>query len=320
MDEFEPKARSAVRVPASTSNLGASFDTCGLSLALYLTVEVEPREDSFEIIAAGEGASVVPRDESNLIARVARYVSERRARRIGGARLYVDNQIPLARGLGSSSAAIIAGISIYEILSGERLSEDEFFSCALHFEGHGDNLAPCLLGGLVTACVVERGEEKTLLTVKRAWPEEIKVVVVVPEIELETKRMREALPSLVPMEDAVFNVQRAALLQAALSERRFDLIGEALRDRLHQIYRAPLVPALNDVLSMNDGIDRDQCQPGLLGVAISGAGSTMVAFVTERAEEIGRAIEERIARHGIRARRMTLAVDGEGRRFDTKND
>lgn len=299
-------------VPASTSNLGASFDTCGLALALYLRVRIEPRETGFEIAPAGEGAAAVPRDETNLIARVARFVAERRGTYLPGARLLVDNQIPLARGLGSSSAAIIAGISVYEVLTGESLNDDERFSYALHFEGHGDNLAPSLLGGLVVACVVEKNDTTTLSTVKRRWPEEVKIVVVIPELELETARMRAALPPQVPMHDAVFNLQRAALLQAAIAERRFDLIGEALRDRLHQPYRAPLSPPLADVLALHDERHRI---PGLLGVAISGAGSTMIAFALDHEMEIGRVMQERIEAHGLRSRVLAPAIDNDGRRF-----
>ncbi|HET8676805.1 MAG TPA: homoserine kinase, partial [Blastocatellia bacterium] len=148
--------RAEITVPASTSNLGASFDTCGLALNLYLGVSVEERESGFEVIASGEGAKLFPRDETNLIVRVARAVADSRGKRLGGARLFVTNEIPLARGLGSSSAAIVAGISLYETLAGERINEDEFFRYALEFEEHGDNLAPSLKGGLVVACIVER--------------------------------------------------------------------------------------------------------------------------------------------------------------------
>src|SRR5262249_11288148 len=149
----EKMSKTEIIVPASTSNLGASFDTCGLALALYLRIEVETRVSGFEIIPTGEGAEKLPLDESNLIVRAALHAAQQRRRKIPGARLRVDSQIPLSRGLGSSSAAIIAGISIYEALSSERLSEEEFFNYALHFEGHGDNLAPSALGGLVVAAV-----------------------------------------------------------------------------------------------------------------------------------------------------------------------
>jgi homoserine kinase len=146
--------KTEIVVPCSTSNLGASFDTCGLALSLYLRVTVEEKSGGFEVVPSGEGAAQMPHDESNLIVKVANFVAHRRRRRLPGARLLVNNEIPLARGLGSSSCAIIAGISVYEALSGEQLSEEDFFGYAMHYEDHGDNLAPCRLGGLVVTCVV----------------------------------------------------------------------------------------------------------------------------------------------------------------------
>ncbi len=304
----------AISVPASTSNLGASFDTCGLALSLYLRLTVEPRSSSVDITLSGEGAELIPRDESNFIWQVANYVAAERKQKIGGAKLHIESQIPLARGLGSSSSAIIAGISVYEVLSGEQLSEDEFFRYAMHYETHGDNLAPSYLGGLVLACVRDEGEGKfSLLAVKRVWPEAIKIAIVIPDFEMETAKMRAALPREIPLRDAIFNIQRAALLQAALSEGRYELLTEALRDRLHQPYRAPLVPALSEVLKMNDERDRF---PGLLGVAISGAGSTMIAFALDGCADIAEAMQARIEACGISARAMEVQVDNQGRTIE----
>jgi len=307
--------QSVIIVPASTSNLGASFDTCGLALSLYLRVEVEPRESGFEILLTGEGAEKLPRDESSLIVRAALHTAQQRRRKISGARLRVDSQIPLSRGLGSSSAAIIAGISIYEALSGERLGEEEFFDYALHFEGHGDNLAPSMLGGVVVAVVKEYidysgAERRSLVTVKRPWPEEVRIVLCIPEVEMETAKMRAVLPQMVTRHDAIYNLQRAALLQAALSERRFDLLSEAMRDRLHQPFRAPLAPGLSEVLKLNDEKD---AHPGLLGVAISGAGSALIAFATENCDAIAETMNARMAGCGVKARVMEVKVDNRGR-------
>jgi homoserine kinase len=302
--------RTEIIIPSSTSNLGASFDAVGLALALYLRVTVEEPGEQFVINPTGEGAAAVEHGEENLIARVARYVARCRKREISGARLTVNSEIPLARGLGSSSSAIIAGISVYETLAGERLSDEEIFGYALHFEGHGDNLAPSLLGGLVVACVVARDESQSLVTVKRAWPEEVKIVLAVPDYEMNTAEMRRALPQTISLADAVFNVQRAALLQSLISERRFELLSEALRDRLHQPHRAPYGPGLNVVLELNDETHN---YPGLLGTAISGAGSTLIALANEHFDEIGALLQERLASAGVKARTFAVAVDNRGR-------
>jgi homoserine kinase len=295
--------------------MGASFDTCGLALSLYLRIEVEQYDRGFEISLSGAGAEKLPSDESNLIVRAALYVAEQRRQKIPGARLRVDSQIPLSRGLGSSSAAIIAGISIYEVLSGERLSEEELFGYALQFEGHGDNLAPATLGGLVVAVVREYldysgNERRSLIAVKRPWPEEVGVVLCIPEFEMETAKMRAVLPKMVTRHDAIYNLQRAALLQAALSERRFDLLNEALRDRLHQPQRAPLAPGLSEVLKLNDETHK---YPGLLGVAISGAGSTLIAFATGNYDAIAEAMKARMSACGMSAQAMEVKVDNRGR-------
>lgn len=298
-------------VPASTSNLGASFDACGLALALYLRVKVE-EATGFHVYPAGEGARTVPRDESNLIVRVARAVADSRGAALKGARLSIRNEIPLARGLGSSSAAIVAGVSVYEALTGERLKAEEFFGYALGFEEHGDNLAPSLLGGLVVACAVGDEDKRSLVTVKREWPEEVKIVLAIPDYEMETARMRAVLPESVPRIDAIFNLQRSALLQALIAQKRFDLLSEALRDRLHQPYRAPLAVGLSDVLKMNDEV---RLHRGLLGVAISGAGSTIIAFATEATSEIAAQMKDRLKASNVEARTLEVGVDNDGRQF-----
>jgi len=298
-------------VPASTSNLGASFDACGLALSLHLRVGVENKSGGFEVVPSGEGADRLPRDATNLIVRVARSVAELRGRQIDSARLIVRNEIPLARGLGSSSAAIIAGISVYEALAGDQLSEEELFGYALRFEAHGDNLAPSLLGGMVVACMVDHPAYlRTLVTVRRKWPKELRVVLCIPEYEMDTAQMRAVLPEKVMLTDAVFNIQRAALLQALISERRFDLFNEALRDRLHQPHRSPLGPGLGEVLRLNDETKE---HPGLLGVSISGAGSTMIAFATENYSLIAGEMSYRLATAGIRSRTLEIEVDNRGR-------
>jgi homoserine kinase len=303
--------RTEISIPGSTSNLGASFDTCGLALKLYLRVTVEQSSSGFRVTPSGEGALSMPHNEANLIFRVALEVAKDRGHVFKGACLTVENDIPLARGLGSSSCAIIAGISVYEELSGEQLNQDKFFKYALRFEDHGDNLAPGLLGGLTVACAVTKeGGAKSLIAVKRPWPEHIKAVLAIPEFEMKTKKMRSILPREVSREHAIFNIQRAALLQAAISEARYDLLSEALRDKLHQPHRAPLAPGLKAVLRLNSEAHK---HPGLLGVALSGAGSTLIAFATENFEGIARLMRERLEASNVKARTLTLGIDNVGR-------
>jgi homoserine kinase len=305
--------RAEITIPASTSNLGASFDACGLALGLYLKVSVEPGHPRFEVELAGELAGRVPADESNLIVKAARHCADRRGRTLEGARLRVESQIPLARGLGSSSSAIIAGISVYEVVTGDKLDQDQFFSIALDFEDHGDNLAPSLLGGLVVAVVVNTQAGRSLVALKRTWASDIRAVLVVPDYEMDTGEMRRALPQSVSLADAVFNLQRSALFQAVIGEGRYELFSEALRDRLHQPYRIPGARGLAAVLRMNDETDRF---PGLLGVALSGAGSTMIGFARDNFDAIGAEMKQRLASAGVESRISIAEADNVGRRIE----
>jgi homoserine kinase len=157
---------------------------------------------------------------------------------------------------------------------------------------------------------VTRDGSRSLATIKRKWPDEVKIVLAIPEFEMNTAEMRRALPAQVQMDNAVFNLQRSALLQAVISERRFDLLSEALRDRLHQPHRAPHGRGLERVLQLNDETHE---HPGLLGVAISGAGSTVIAFATENFSEIAAAMSNRFASAGVHAQTLEVAVDNRGR-------
>src|SRR5438105_1275856 len=260
-----------VRVPASTSNLGAGFDCFGLALRLYLTVRarIAPEtSDPCRVRSTGEGrGAVLPNDGENLIFRAMCLAAEREGLSLPHVRLAVRNEIPLGRGLGSSAAAIVAGLSLSAALSGRELPDETLLRYAAELEGHADNVAASLLGGWVTTCVREDGG---VLAVKRRWPQDIKLVVVSPHVSLETERARAALPREVVRADAVHNLQRAALFGAAIEERADELLWEATRDRLHQPHREHLVPGLADALSTPR-------RPGLLGLALSGAGPSVLA-------------------------------------------
>jgi len=297
-----------VRVPASTSNLGAGFDCFGLALRLYLRVRatvVPETSDPCRVRSTGEGRGIVlPNDEENLIFRAMCLAAEREGLRLPHVRLAVRNEIPLGRGLGSSAAAIVAGLSLCAALCGRELPDATLLRYAAELEGHADNVAASLLGGWVTACVREDGG---VLAVKRRWPQDIKVVVVSPHDSLDTERARAALPREVRRSDAVHNIQRAALFCAAIEARADELLWEAMQDRLHQQHREHLVPGLADALATPR-------RPGLLGLALSGAGPSVLALARDNFDEIGEAVASGFRGSGVEATVRLLEVDEEGRR------
>lgn len=294
--------RFSFRIPASTSNLGSGFDALSLALNRYLNVSIEESSD-FSIEARGVTADLIPADAQNLILRVANSVAGQRAWKLPVFRLIINNEIPLARGLGSSAAAIIAGITCYELLTRDRLSDDEIFRYAFEFESHPDNLAAALYGGLVSAATSAAGE---VLMARLAVAPGAACVVVIPEFGLSTERARAVLPRSYARADVVFNIQRAALTTAALTTGKWTLLREAMRDRIHQQHRAPMIPGLNEILEL--------IVPGLFGIALSGAGPTVFAFTETGAElSVGLEISKVFSEHGIRSAAHALSVDTTGR-------
>jgi len=293
------------RVPASTANLGAGFDALGLGLARYLRIGVQP-SDQLTIDVKGVGADRIPTNEQNLIFQVALNTARQRERTLPPFYLSIDNDIPLARGMGSSAAAIIAGITCYEILTGDNLIERELFRAAFDFENHPDNLGACLYGGLIAGVQDDEGH---VYVAKLQIPCKLATVVVIPQFELSTGRAREVLPKTYSFHDIIYNTQRSALTIAALATCNKKLLREGMRDRIHQPYRARLIPGLEEILELR--VD------GLLGIALSGAGPTVFAFVEpEMASHVGNAIMEKYAEHSVASDAHLIDIDTTGRVFD----
>ena len=294
--------RFSFRIPASTSNLGSGFDALGLALNRYLSVSIVESAD-FSIEARGVTADLIPIDAQNLILRVANSVAGQRAWKLPPFRMNIDNEIPLGCGLGSSAAAIIAGITCYELLTRDRLADQEIFRYAFEFESHPDNLAAALYGGLVSAATSATGE---VLVARLAVAPGAGCVVIIPEFELSTEKARAVLPRIYERADVVFNIQRAVLTTAALTTGKWTLVREAMRDRIHQPHRTPMIPGLNEILDLK--------VPGLFGIALSGAGPTVFAFTETGAEQsVGLAICKVFGEHGIRSAAHALSVDTTGR-------
>jgi homoserine kinase len=303
----QPDARRAkIRVPGTTANLGSAFDAVGLALQLYLKLDLV-RLDSgpSRLEYSGQDEPMIPADESNLIWRVMTQVAAEHGRPLPFFSLKVTNDIPIAKGLGSSASACLAGIAAADFLCRLQLEAEDLLKTAAMLEGHPDNVAPALYGGLVASISGE-----PILCSRSAFPSHWTVVAVTPAFELETRKARAVLPGLVSRADAVFNVQRAAFLMAQIVQGRAEGLRQAMTDRLHQPYRSELLPGLREILEM-DNLE------GLLGVALSGAGSTVVAFADAKAGEIGSLISGVFTRHGLASQVRLLEADNEGMVIET---
>ncbi|SFQ96731.1 homoserine kinase [Desulfoscipio geothermicus] len=292
-----------VQVPATTANLGPGFDCLGMALELYNIVEFSKISRGLVIEVEGDGAEELPRNEKNLVYRAARRVFERACRVPEGLRIKLVNNIPVGRGLGSSASAIVGGIIAANVMCGANLSMREMLNLACSMEGHPDNIAPALLGGLIIYTSVE-GE---ITWTKIDLPPALKAVVAIPDFIMNTRDTREALPQLVTMRDAVYNIGRAALLVAALQKGDLSILGTAMDDRLHQPYRQGAIPGFKKVISAAR-------LAGARGVALSGAGPTIVALADGNFELIAEVMKNTFRECGVGARTMILAPGPVGAR------
>jgi homoserine kinase len=292
--------RVRVRVPASSANLGPGFDALGLALALYNEVEMEEAE-AVSVSVHGEGEGRLDGGRQNVVARGAAMAFEAAGRRAHGVRIRCVNRIPLGRGLGSSAAAWVGGLVGANALMNAPLDRDELLTLGARAEGHPDNVAAALLGGLTVSCSSERGVVALSLPV----PPDIAWVTLIPETESSTREARAVLPTTLSRADAVFNVQRVSLLLAALSVGRAELLELAMDDRIHQPYRARLFPWMRAVQDAAR-------QAGALGSVLSGAGSTILAAVQGPPDAVARAMEGALRAAGVGGHALGLSVDTAG--------
>ena len=289
-----------VRVPASSANLGPGFDALGLALALYLECRFEPAP-VLTIQTRGRDASQISTGEDNLIWQTAQAV----ARDVGGTlppiALEIDNDIPIGKGLGSSAAALTAGVVIADQLLGLHWKPHRILDEAAQIEGHPDNVAACVLGSIVASAIDEGGVARA---VRLELPPAYEVAVVVPDFILPTSEARAVLPQTYSREDTVFNVQRSALLIAALATGTTSAFPAAIQDRLHQPYRYPLVPGLEEMVNLR--------APGLLGCALSGAGPSILVFYEKNHAEVCSLVEQIFAIRGHKSETLWIRIDGHG--------
>lgn len=292
-----------VQVPATTANLGPGFDCLGMALKLYNIVEMKQIDKGLVIEVYGDGATGISVDERNIVYQAALRVFKKVDYQPTGLKIKLTNQIPICRGLGSSAAAIVGGIVAANIMSGNKLKIKELLELANQVEGHPDNVAPALLGGIVISTV----DQEEVQYIKLQHPANLKAVVAVPDFKLSTKRAREVLPSQVTLQDAVFNVGHVALLVAAICQGDLDKLSFAMEDRLHQSYRASLVPGMRRVLAAAK-------LAGARGVVLSGAGPTLIALADNNFDLIAKVMKDTFKQSGVNAKVMILEPSTVGAR------
>lgn len=277
-------------VPASTANLGPGFDSLGMALPLFSGVSMKAAERT-RIRLAGDHLEGVPTDKSNLVYGVAQQVFARAGADIPELDIVLESEIPLARGLGSSAAAIVGALVAANGLIGGPMTKDELFQMAAALEKHPDNVGAALFGGFVAAAWDGVRAE----AVRLEPPEQLEALAAIPAFELSTKAARGVLPQQVSLADAVFNVSNSSLLTAALAAGRLDALRHAMRDRLHQPFRTSMIPGMAEVL-------RGAPDRGALGAVLSGAGPTLLMLVqTDDAKrgELEAYVKETMAAAGV---------------------
>ncbi len=289
--------RAAVRVPATSANLGPGFDVLGLSLKYFdeLSVEVSDGPDQVNVI--GEGETELPTDDKHLVIRSMRAAFDFAGLKVPGLKLTCKNQIPHARGMGSSSAAIVGGIALArELMGAERLSVAEFINLAGRLEGHPDNIAPCILGGMTIAWIDNEGHHAVKLDVHP----DIVPVVSIPDFKVPTETARGLLPLRIAHDDAVFNLSRSSLMVYAMTKDP-DLLFTATEDRMHQRQRADVMPqtlrAITELRSVG------------LPAVISGAGPTVLTLAAAGSAS---QVSEVLQRAGLGFKNITLGVEPDG--------
>ena len=290
----------SVRVPSTSANLGPGYDAVGLALSLSMRISLD-RAPYPLLEVRGTGSDLIPRGPDHPAYRAARFVAELVGEPDAHFRLLQENAIPPVRGLGGSAAALVGGAVAANDLFGGQIAAPDLLNIVCELDGHPDNAAPALLGGLVIGTLTPEG-----VSAVRLEPKELKTVVAVPDFSVSTTAARRALPEKVPHRDAAFNVGRSGLLLGALATGEYDLLRVAMQDRLHQPYRSHLVPGLEDVIEA-------ALENGAYGACLSGSGPTVLAFASKgTAARIAPAMQAAFEVRGVASESWALDVDLNG--------
>lgn len=296
-----------VRVPATSANLGPGFDVLGMALAMHNFFSIEEIESGVKIEILPDNDSGLAINERNLAYKSAIRLFDEVGYKCSGLHVIIENGVPVGRGLGSSSTAIVGGLIAANELCGKPLKKDEIFKLATEIEGHPDNVAPAIYGGFTICYENETGFK----AVSQVPASSIKPVMIIPGTKLETRKARGVLPNKLSMKDAIFNISRTALITSAIINGDSGLLKNAMEDRVHQPYRAPLIPGLMDIITEVSKI------PGT-GVALSGAGPSILCLISRDDEQnTVDAIEGAVRRLGFDYRVVSAEFDFNGAFLET---
>jgi homoserine kinase len=291
-----------VIVPATSANLGCAFDCGGLALKLYLKALFIPSSTGkLSLEYKGKTPDRFPLEDSNLVLHSLRFAAEKLNASPPAGHVVVESEIPISVGLGSSAAAVIAGLLLGTRHSGKDASPEQILRWAEEIEGHIDNAAAAYYGGLVLALC---NNVDQVTTVKTNFPESLRLVVVTPSITVPTHEARRVLPKTYDRADVLHTLQRTAILAATCFAGRFDLFPALFEDRLHQPYREKLVPGMDRCLQLR--------REGLLGVAISGSGSSVIAFTEKNERSIADELQKIFAEEGMQTEVLFTSADNNG--------
>jgi len=296
----------SIKVPATSANLGPGFDTLGLALDLWNETIVTPA-DSFFVQVNGEGAGRLSSGKHNLVIRAAQKLADRVDKTLTPFRAECVNWIPLSSGLGSSAAAILTGLLTGNVLLGNPLSKDAILDFAAEMDGHADNVAPALMGGLVVSTL----DKKEVIARQIPVGMDLHITIVLPDFYLPTKQARAALPRKISMKNAIHNISRAVLMTEAFRTGDLKLLGDAMTDTMHQPYRLKLIPGAQSVMDAAR-------EAGASAVALSGAGPSVIAFSSKaeagilQGDDVGESMKRAFAKAGLDSRVYQLKVSRSG--------
>lgn len=304
----------SVKVPASSANIGPGFDCLGIALPIYNTVTIEETVipgTGIEINMMAEDEAIdemvfenIPKDENNIVYRAVELLYNSIGQEPTELKINIESQIPIARGLGSSSSVIVGGLLAANKLLGNPADEAALLAIATEVEGHPDNVAPAILGGFVLS---NQEDDGSISYCKFNWPEEWDLTVCIPDFELSTSIARSVLPKEVPMQDAVFNAKHLGMLVHAVNTKDEKLMKKALQDRLHQQYREKLVPGMKEIM------EAFKHEDGILGCVLSGAGPTILIISHKYdLDKIRSTVKEIWSNQNIKADIRTLKVEEKG--------